>query len=167
MTFEAALRATEILLALAFLQQCGEHIFGTRDSRFLFLIRAALSVLLLLGPHSNLTLLALSLHSLLVLHRYDGPYNGGSDRMGLLILYCVCLSRWLPEGIAQQLAFAYLGVQVLMSYFVAGQVKIANPEWRSGRALQDVFQFSAYPVCEGLRRLAVCPRSASDPCPVG
>jgi hypothetical protein len=46
----------------------------------------------------------------------------------------------------------------VLSYFISGQVKIANPDWRSGRALQDVFAFSAYPVSEDLRRLADRPR---------
>ncbi len=157
-TFETALRATEILLALAFLQQSAEHIFGSRAAVLLFMPRAALSALLLLGPYSHLTLLALSAHSLLILHRFQGPYNGGSDRMGLLVLYCLCLARWLPDGVMAEAAFGYLGVQVMMSYFFSGQVKIVNPEWRSGRALRDVFSFSAYPVSQSLRRLADRPR---------
>lgn len=153
LTLELALRATEVLLALAFLQQSAEHVFGSRGARALFMARAALSILLLLGVYSHWALLALSLHSLLILRRYQGPYNGGSDRMGLLILYCLCLSRWLPDGIGTEAAFGYLGVQVILSYFISGQVKIVNPEWRSGRALQDVFGFSAYPVSEALRQL--------------
>lgn len=158
LTLDVATRVTEILLALAFLQQSGEHIFGSRDARLLFIFRAGLSIILLLGHQSHWVLLALSLHSLLILHRYQGPYNGGSDRMGLLILYCLCLSRWLPDGIGTEAAFGYLGMQVILSYFISGQVKIVNPEWRSGRALQDVFSFSAYPVAGSLRALADRPR---------
>lgn len=153
-TFEFAVRATEVLLALAFLQQCAEHIFGSHAGPALFVWRAGLSILLLLGPYSHWTLLALSVHSLLILHRFQGPYNGGSDRMGLLILYCLCLSRWLPGGILSEAAFGYLGVQVIVSYFVSGQVKIVNRDWRSGQALSDVFRFSVYPVAESLRALA-------------
>lgn len=158
LTFETALRATEVLLALAFLQQSAEHIFGSRDAPLLFLMRAALSVLVLLGVESDWALLALAAHSLLVLHHYQGPYNGGSDKMGLLILYCLCLARWLPDGIGQEAAFAYLAIQVTLSYFISGQVKIMNADWRSGVALQDVFRFSAYPVSAGLRGLADRPR---------
>ena len=33
-------------------------------------------------------------------------------------------------------------------------MKIRNPDWRTGRALRDVFTFSAYPVTENLRALA-------------
>ncbi|MFK7880422.1 HTTM domain-containing protein [Roseobacter sp.] len=158
MTLELALRATEVLLAAALLQQSAEHIFGSQDTRLLFIPRAVLSLVLLTGLYSNWVLLALSVHSLLILHRYQGPYNGGSDRMGLLILYCLCLSRWLPDGISTEAAFGYLAVQVILSYFISGQVKIVNTEWRNGRALQDVFSFSTYPVSESLRALADRPR---------
>ncbi len=157
MTLDAAQRATEILLALAFLQQSAEHILGRTAAR-LFIPRAGLSILLLIGVSSPWVLLALCIHSLAVLHRFQGPYNGGSDRMGLLVLYCLCLSRWMPTDLLAQAMFGYLGVQVILSYFMSGQVKIVNPEWRSGRALQDVFSFSAYPVAESLRTLADRPR---------
>lgn len=158
MTIEDAQRLTEVLLALAFLQQSAEHIIATRGERLLFLPRAGLCILLLIGVQSPLVLLALTLHSFVVLHRFQGPYNGGSDRMGLLILYCLCLSHLLPAGLGQEAAFGYLAVQVILSYFISGRVKIVNPDWRSGQALQDVFAFSAYPVSEDLRRLAMRPR---------
>ncbi len=158
MTLELALRLTEVLLALAFLQQSAEHIFGSFQAPVLFTQRAALSIVLLMGVHSEWVLLALCMHSLAILHRFAGPYNGGSDRMGLLVLYCLCFSHWLPNGIFSQAAFGYLGIQVMLSYFISGQVKITNPEWRSGRALGDVFSFSAYPVSESLRVLADHPR---------
>ena len=157
MSLETALRATEILLALVFLQQSAEHIFHRRGEALLFAPRAALSLLLLSGIAPLPVLIALSGHSLLVLHRFAGPYNGGSDRMGLLTLYCLTLPHALPPGPAREGAFGYLAVQVLLSYFISGQVKVINPDWRSGRALQDVFAFSAYPVSEDLRRLAARP----------
>ena len=158
MTLDLAMRWSEILLAIAFLQQSGEHLVSSRSERPLFLVRGGLSMLLLMGISSQWALLALSLHSLAVLRRFDGPYNGGSDRMGLLILYCLTLVQLLPEGIGKEAAFGYLGIQVILSYFFSGQVKIVNPEWRSGRALQDVFSFSAYPVSEALRALANRPK---------
>lgn len=158
LTLETALRASEVLLALAFIQQSAEHIFGPEGARLLFVPRAVLGFVLLSGVQSDWVLLALSLHSLLTLYRFQGPYNGGSDRMGLLILYCLCLTRWLPEGVGSEVAFGYLAVQVTLSYFISGKVKVANPDWRSGRALRDVFQFSAYPVSDALRGLADRPR---------
>ena len=52
MTFEAAQRLTEILLALAFLQQSLEHLAGPKDEQRLFALRIVLSGLLLSGVFS-------------------------------------------------------------------------------------------------------------------
>ncbi|MEM9062272.1 MAG: HTTM domain-containing protein [Pseudomonadota bacterium] len=158
MTLDEAIRATEILLALAFLQSSLEHMALHREDRSLFLPRLALSALLLAGFEPGLMIWGLFLHALVLLHRYQGPYNGGSDKMGLLILFCLSMAHLAPSDLWREMALGYLAVQVVLSYFISGQVKIANPDWRSGRALSDVFLFSAYPVSEGLRALAFRPR---------
>ncbi len=70
----------------------------------------------------------------------------------------LCLVHLAPTLRWQELAFGYLALQLIFSYFISGWVKIVNPDWRSGRALQDVFQFSAYPVSEHLRSWSKSPR---------
>jgi len=162
MTFETAQRLTEILLAFAFLQQSAEHLCGgprvsPKGERLLFAVRLALCGLLLFGLYSSWTVGGLTLLGVVALHRFQGPYNGGSDRMGLLILFCLFLSHILPEAAWREVALGYLAVQLTLSYFIAGWVKVVNPDWRRGRALRDVFQFSAYPVSENLRALAARP----------
>ncbi len=158
MTLEAAARLTEILLALAFIQQGVEHLRRFQDERVLALARIGLSALVALGVGSPWPLVGLAPLSLVTLQRFQGPYNGGSDRMGLLALWCLTLSRLLPTVQARELAFGYLGVQLVLSYFISGGVKLLNPDWRSGQALRQVFAFSAYPVSEGLRGWAGRPR---------
>ena len=158
MTQEAALRATEVLLALAFIQQSLEHLAGPRDERRLFAVRLGLSVCLLLGVYSPFILLALAGHALAVLVRFRGPYNGGSDRMGLLVVLCLSAATWAPAGTPKDLALGYLAVQLVLSYVISGQVKIVNADWRNGQALVNVFRFSAYPVSGELRGLANRPR---------
>ncbi|MEP0941458.1 MAG: HTTM domain-containing protein [Rhizobiaceae bacterium] len=153
MSFDTALRATEILIALAFIQQSAEHLKMPGDGRALFGLRILACLVLLSGLASFGALMALAAMSLLLLHRFQGPYNGGSDRMGILILWCLLFVHIAPSPFWQAAAFGYLAVQLSLSYFVSGWVKLLNPEWRSGRALQDVFQFSTYPVSENLRRL--------------
>ena len=157
MSFDLALRATELLLALAFIQQSAEHLVGRRDEQILFGARLALSLLLLGGLWAPAICLALCVNALFVLHRFQGPYNGGSDRMGLLTLICLTLAHLLPAGL-REYALGYLALQLTLSYFISGWVKVVEAEWRSGRALQDVFLFSAYPVSEDLRALAERPR---------
>ncbi|MEL7091686.1 MAG: HTTM domain-containing protein [Pseudomonadota bacterium] len=156
MTLDAALRASEVLLALAFLQSSAEHMFGPLRQKALMAPRCVGAGLLLVGVVPHLALLALVLHALVMLHRFDGPYNGGSDRMGLLVLFGLTLAAWVPA--AAPFALGYVAVQLVLSYFISGKVKLQNPDWRSGTALRDVFAFSAYPVAENLRALARHPQ---------
>lgn len=157
MTLETAMRATEMLLAWAFIQQSAEHLYRPTDGRFLFGLRIACALALLFGVLTVWSLCALALISLVMLHRFEGPYNGGSDKMSVLILWCLLLAHLMPTPYLQKAAFGYLAIQLTLSYFVSGWVKLLNPEWRTGRALRDVFAFSAYPVSEGLRSLANYP----------
>lgn len=158
MSFELAQRLTEAMMALCFLQQGLEHMKGFGDERALHAPRMALAALLLAGIAPACALLGLLGLGLALLARFDGPYNGGSDKMGLLILTCLCAARWAPTQVLAETALAYLAVQLTLSYFISGWVKVWNPEWRSGRALVDVFRFSAYPVGETLRGWAARPR---------
>ena len=157
MSLDLALRITEILMALAFIQQSLEHLTVPKG-KYLFISRIALSLLLIIGFYTPWVCLTLVILSLWILKRFQGPYNGGSDRMSLLILCCLTCSHWMPTIQWQEHIFGYLALQLVLSYFIAGAVKIVNPEWRTGRALQDVFLFSAYPVSGNLRSWADWPR---------
>lgn len=154
MTLEAAIRLTEILMGFAFVQQSIEHLTVFSNERRLFLARLALAVLLIIGVQTAWISFLLLLLGLAILHIFQGPYNGGADRMSLLILSCLCLAQLAPTPRWQELAFGYLALQLILSYFISGGVKLLNPEWRNGQALRDVFQFSAYPVSESLRQLS-------------
>ena len=158
MNFDDALRLTEILLGFAFAQQSIEHFNDFADERRLFIPRWLLAVLLIVGFQTAWVSLLLVLISMGILYRFQGPYNGGADRMSLLILCCLCLAHFAPTKYWQEIAFGYLALQLVLSYLISGWVKIINPDWRSGRALCDVFQFSAYPVSESLRVLSTKPR---------
>ncbi|WP_424933194.1 HTTM domain-containing protein [Amaricoccus macauensis] len=158
MSFEVALRLTEIIMALCFLQQSAEHMAGFPDERRLYAARAILSAVLLTGIATPIILLGLSGIVLLTLHRFQGPYNGGSDRMGILVLVCVTAAHLAPTRELAETFYAYLAFQLVLSYFISGWVKVKNQEWQRGRALRDVFLFSAYPVSEGLRGWADRPR---------
>jgi len=154
MEFEQAYRLTQILTSLAFIQQSIEHIRLYRNEIIIFSSRIIFSLILLSGLYTGISLIALFIIALLLLVRFQGPYNGGADRMSLLVLCCLCLVQILPDRHWQEVAFGYLALQLVLSYFIAGWVKVINPEWRNGQALSDVFGFSVYPVSESLRRLS-------------
>ncbi len=158
MNLDTAIRLTEVLIGLSFFQQSIEHLISSTYERRLFLSKIILSVLLVVGIQTDWVSLFLLLLSLAILQRFQGPYNGGADRMGLLILCCLCLAKFSPSLYWKEVAFGYLALQLILSYFISGWVKIKNPEWRNGQALQDVFQFSAYPVSESLRGWSKSPR---------
>lgn len=157
MSLDLAIRLTEIVLAFAFLQQSLEHLHALQNERRLFILRIGLSLLLMSGFAAAWACLALVINALFILKRFQGPYNGGSDRMGLLILCCLCLTHFMPSTQMQEYVFGYLALQLVLSYFMSGWVKIVNPQWRCGKALEDVFRFSAYPVSESLRKWAERP----------
>jgi len=168
MMLETAVRLTCAMMALAFTQQSLEHLrpAARPAERLLFALRLCLSLLLLasaLGQHPlgltpQILTVALVANHLAILPFFNGPYNGGADRMSLLILLCLTLTYNLSKLAWQELAFGYLGMQLLASYFISGWVKVVNPAWRSGRALRDVFLFSAYPAGENIRQWANRPR---------
>lgn len=161
MSLELAIRLTEILLGWALIQQSAEHLATSTNGRLLFAARLLLSAMLVPGWYSPWVCIALLAVGVAILVRFQGPYNGGSDRMGLLILFCLTLAQLLPSQEWRELALGYLALQLVLSYFIAGWVKVVNPDWRNGRALQDVFLFSAYPVSEHLRAWANRPRALS------
>lgn len=161
MTLDGAVTLSCAMMALAFVQQSLEHLRPAvrRQERMLFAPRLALSLALLAASIAApsfipVLLLALVANHLFILPFFNGPYNGGADRMSLLILVCLTGATSLPEPRWRELAFGYLGMQLLLSYLMAGWVKVVNPDWRSGRALRDVFLFSAYPAGENVRRWA-------------
>jgi hypothetical protein len=162
MTLTLAVRCCEVLLGFALIQQSLEHLAMPLTDRLLFGARLLLAVLMIAGSVAGVgsavaeTLLLLT--SAIILKRCDGPYNGGSDRLAVLMLFCLLLTNTLPQLRWRELALGYLAAQLTLSYAMAGWVKIVNPDWRNGRALNDVFAFSAYPVSENLRALSLRPR---------
>lgn len=159
---ETAVRLCEILLGLALAQQSVEHLAMPACDRRLFALRLLLSVLLVAGGWPTAVLGILLLTSTWILARCDGPYNGGSDRVAVLMQICLLAVHLCRDLNApprwQEAAFGYLAIQIVLSYFMAGWVKVVNAEWRRGQALVDVFAFSAYPQSESLRGWAQWPR---------
>ena len=154
MTLDFAIRCSEIILAWALIIQSVEFIRYQQDMRGLHLARLVLSILLLFGIEPLIVETFLLLISLRLVLRFQGPYNGGSDSMTLLVLLCLWLSHLAPNQGWREIALGYLAIQLILSYFQAGWVKLVNPEWRSGLALQQVFAFTAYPVSQSVREFA-------------
>lgn len=155
MLLEQAVRYSEIILAFAYAQQSLEYIRGLQPEKTLGVIRLVLSLLLIMGFQPVLIEAGLLIIACVLLYRFQGPYNGGSDCMSILVLLCLFLSHIAPSVFWQQIALSYLAFQLTFSYFQSGYIKIINADWRSGQALTDVFAITAYPVSEHARRWAM------------
>lgn len=94
------------------------------------------------GPWAALALLG----HVLVCMRWRGTFNGGSDQLKVVVLSGLTVAAVHPALVP--LGLAYIAAQVVLSYFVAGVVKVVVPMWRSGDALH---------------RLTVLPRYAVSP----
>ena len=158
MSLELAVYIAEIILAFAYMQQSLEYMRGLKPEKILGVFGLVLSVLLFVGFQTVYVEAGLLVVAGLLLRRFQGPYNGGSDCMSMLVLLCLFLSHIAPTRFWQEIALGYLAFQLTFSYFQSGYIKVINPEWRSGRALTDVFAITAYPVSHHLRFLAQLPR---------
>lgn len=157
MTLELAVRLAEIIIGVAIFQQSLEFIRCSQPEKTLGLVRSALAIVLMLGFYPLLIEATLIFTSVVLIRRFRGPYNGGSDTMTILVLSSLWLSHLAPSNYWQEMALGYLAIQLTLSYFQSGWVKVVNVDWRSGLALRQVFAFSAYPVSNQLRLLAERP----------
>lgn len=87
--------------------------------------------------------------------RFRGTFNGGSDAMTLLVLLVLSVASLAREGsLIQRAAVGYLGVQTVLSYFVAGVIKLKEPGWRDGSTLLAFLALDKYAAPGWARRLA-------------
>ena len=98
----------------------------------------AAMVLLVHGASLGLALL-LFVGTLLLLVRWRGAFNGGSDFMTLVTLTGMLIAQVVAlladKGLGWAVGLSYIAIHTLSSYFVSGWIKLLQPEWRSGRAL--------------------------------
>lgn len=95
--------------------------------------------LMLLGTQSPWWLiLLLWLGTLVILIRWRGAFNGGSDFMTLAVLSALTIGDMLDRsGLSYGLSLGllWIALQSASSYFISGAIKCRQPEWRNGTAL--------------------------------
>lgn len=127
----------------AWLRALLDVLLEPRASQGLMALRLLLSLTLmaglLRGPLGLAGAVLLFALALLLLFRWRGAFNGGSDFMtlvGLSGLLIAQLGTALGDAaLGWRAALWYVALQSLTSYFVSGWVKLLRPEWRNGRAL--------------------------------
>jgi hypothetical protein len=113
--------------------------FSPVNYRGMLVLRGCAALILAWQGASLGVALVLFLIQLLLLVRWRGAFNGGSDFMTLVALTGILLAQWLILFLEPSMAWGaglgYIAIHTLSSYFVSGWVKLKRPEWRSGQAL--------------------------------
>jgi hypothetical protein len=109
--------------------------FNTNGFTILLLIRLMSALLVWITPCTTLHAI-LFLSTWLVSIRWRGLFNGGSDSMTIVVSIGLFFTRaTLDHPAISKYAFAYIALQLTLSYWLAGWVKLKNPEWRNGTAM--------------------------------
>ncbi len=103
----------------------------------------ASAALLLTGLPGLAPLLLLSQIAICV--RFRGAFNGGSDYMSVVILLGLS-GAWASahSPLLVKACLAYIAVQVVLSYWIAGVVKLRQIGWRRGEALRAFVSSGRY-----------------------
>jgi hypothetical protein len=116
--------------------------------RAMLLMRLLLSLLLMAGLLPLIGALLLFLIALVLLMRWRGAFNGGSDFMTLVGLTGLLIAHGLGALTDPELGWRaglwYVALQSVTSYFVSGWVKLLRPEWRNGSALPAFLDSGVY-----------------------
>ena len=109
--------------------------------------RGLASGCLLLSPTGHSIALALLLWTQLAIAvRFRGTFNGGSDTMTFQVLLTLLVAElFTDKPVVSEACLVYLALQVTLSYFVAGLVKLRQPSWRSGQALRGFLRINRLP----------------------
>lgn len=117
-------------------------VLGHQNFHWLNILRLSLALLYIAQPNAASVIGLLGIH-LLTLLRWRGTYNGGSDYMCLMLLVMLSLGH-LGSGPLVTGVLWYISIQLSLSYFKAGWVKLKNPLWRNGVALNEFLDSQHY-----------------------
>ena len=102
------------------------------------LLRLATAASLYVGS-SIVSATLLFFSTIVILIRWRGAFNGGSDFMTIIALTGLMIAHWaqlvVSPVLAWQAGLGYVCLQAMTSYFISGAIKLFSHEWRNGIAL--------------------------------
>ncbi len=129
---------TDVAHAPAWLRPLFDWLYQERIHRLHLLLRTGAAASLYAGVSvGSSTFLFVS--TILILIRWRGAFNGGSDFMTLVgltgLLIAHVLGALTDPATGWRGGLWYICLQTLSSYFVSGWIKLLRHEWRTGRAM--------------------------------
>lgn len=128
----------------AFLDQAWP--FGKKYFSTVITLQIILGLCVLFLHHWLLYLGLLGIH-IFYAKKWRGTYNGGSDMMSFTVIVGLLIASlpFLPHTqFFKHLGLLLIAVQSLLSYVIAGLVKIKSPNWRNGQALVAFISCTRY-----------------------
>jgi hypothetical protein len=114
-------------------------LFKPRIHQLHLCLRLLAAVVLAVQGASLPVMIFLFAGNVLILIRWRGAFNGGSDFMTLVVLTGLLIAQvvgaWGNVALGWQAGFWYIAIQAITSYFMSGAVKLLRPEWRNGSAM--------------------------------
>ena len=122
----------------AWLQKLFDWLFQERVHQAHLLLRLVAAISLYFGV-SLVSAIFLFVSSLIILIRWRGAFNGGSDFMTMVVLTGLLVSQlahaYVGPVIAWRAGLWYITIHSISSYFISGTIKLVSSDWRSGRVL--------------------------------
>ena len=123
-------------------------LFRPQVHRSHLVLRLLAAVVLMVQGVTLPLILFLFFGNLLILIRWRGAFNGGSDFMTLVVLTGLLIAQvigqWGDEHLGWQACFWYIAIQAITSYFMSGSVKLLRREWRNGSAMTIFLNAAIY-----------------------
>lgn len=114
-------------------------LFKPRMHQLHLLLRLCAAAALVVQGTSLPLIAFLFIGNLLILIRWRGAFNGGSDFLTLVVLTGLLISQVVGTfgnvQLGWQAGLWYIAIQAITSYFMSGAVKLLRPEWRNGTAM--------------------------------
>lgn len=120
---------------IPFIRRLLVDFFSDRIFALSLILRIACAALLIVNSSPWIPVTLVFLHLLVVL-RFRGNFNGGSDHMTFVVLVGLCL----PAA----MGLLWIAANATLSYFIAGLVKVMHRSWWNGQALQKFLDQSVY-----------------------
>ncbi len=123
-------------------------LFAPDMHRLNLCLRLIAAVWLALYGSSLGLVVGLFVSNVLVLIRWRGAFNGGSDFLTLVVLTGLLIAQLVgvfgDVVLGWQAGLWYITIQAITSYFMSGWVKIMRREWRSGAAMTIFLNAAIY-----------------------
>ena len=128
----------DVAHAPAWLRKLFDVLYRDRIHHLHLLLRAGAAASLFAGS-SLASAVLLFISTVVILIRWRGAFNGGSDFMTIVALTGLLVAQLAAPVVGPVLAWKaglwYITIHAMTSYFISGAIKMFSADWRNGRAL--------------------------------